>query len=131
MPARLVALGRVQPLAQLLAGLEEGDVFVLDEDRVPGAGIASLPRGPVLYREGTEPAQLYPVATRERTRDLIEYDVDDALHVAMEEMRIGGRHFLNQLGLDHETPHPGAVLRRYRPPASWKQGAKPKQDRQA
>src|SRR5215470_19274527 len=98
MPEKPVASSRVKPLAQLLAGLEKGHVFLLDEDRVSGAGIASLPRGPMLHREGTEPAQLHPVATRQRNRDLIEHDVDDALNVAMEEMRIGGRHLLNQLG---------------------------------
>ena len=63
----------------------------------------------MLHSEGTEAAQLHPVAAGESTRDLIEHDVDDALHVAMEEMRIGSRYLLNQLRLYHETPHPGCA----------------------
>src|SRR5262249_23885299 len=101
---QLAAAFRVKPLAQLLAGLEEGHVFVLHEDRIPGARIASLPRRSVLHCESPEATQLDPVPARESARDLIEHDVDDPFNVAMEKMRIGGRHPLNQLRLDHNSP---------------------------
>ena len=58
----------VQPLAEFLAGLEERHVFVLDEDGVAGAGIASLPGGTMLHRERAEAAQLDPVAASESAR---------------------------------------------------------------
>src|SRR5262249_36925434 len=101
----LAAAFRVKPLAQLLAGLEEGHVFVLHEDRIPGARIASLSRRSVLHGESPEATQLDPVPARESARDLIEHDVDDPFNVAMEKMRIGGRHPLNQFRLDHDMPH--------------------------
>jgi hypothetical protein len=112
-----------------LAGLEEGHELVLDKHRIAGARIAPLPRRPVLDREGAEAAQLDPVATGQRSRDLIENDVDDALDVALEEVWVGCGHPLNQLRLDHERPTSPAG----QPPtrASCPQGAKGKQDRQA
>ncbi len=58
----------------------------------------------MLHRERAEAAQLDPVAARQRAGDLVEHDIDDALDVAMEEMRIGGGHLLNQLRLDHVFP---------------------------
>src|SRR5262245_60340374 len=114
-PLALAVAFRVKPLAQLLAGLEEGHVFVLHKDRISGARIASLPRRSVLHGESPEATQLDPVPARESARDLIEHDVDDPFNVAMEMMRIGGRHPLNQLRLDHDTPHPARAPQRLKP----------------
>src|SRR5262245_53029953 len=115
----------VQALAQLLAGLEERDVFVLDIDRVPRARIASLPGRAMLHREGAKSAQLHPIAARKRVGDLIEHDIDDALDIAMEEMRIGGGDFLNQFRFDHRTFHL-ARAGHVSSPANSMQGAKPR-----
>src|SRR5262245_46653240 len=111
----LAAAFRVKPLAQLLAGLEEGHVFVLHEDRIPGARIASLPRRSVLHGESPEATQLDPLPARESARDLREHDVDDPFNVAMEKMRSGGRHPLNLLRLGHDTPHPARAPQRLKP----------------
>src|SRR5512144_1678109 len=94
----------VQALAQLLAGLEEGHELVLDEDGVAGARIAALPGGAVLHREGAEAAQLDPVTASQRASYFIEHDVDDALDVALKQVRVGRSHALNQFRLDHACP---------------------------
>jgi antitoxin (DNA-binding transcriptional repressor) of toxin-antitoxin stability system len=131
--ARLAQAAGIQALAQLLTSLEEGDVFILDKDCIPGARVAPLPRRAMLYGEGAETAKLHPVPTRQGTGDLIEHDVDDAFDITMEEMRICGRHLLNQLGFDHCTAPLGLALngRKAIDPPSAMQGAKRKQDRQA
>ena len=36
--------------------------------------------------------------------DFIEHDVDDALDVALKQVRVGRSHALNQFGLDHDRP---------------------------
>ena len=59
----------------------------------------------MLHREGTEAAQLHPVTSRKRASDLIEHDVDDALDVALEQVRIGRSHALDQFRLDHDRPN--------------------------
>ena len=66
-----------------------------------GARVAADARRAMLDREGAEAAQLDPIAARQRLDDLVEDDVDDALDVAMEQMRIGGGDLLDELGLDH------------------------------
>jgi hypothetical protein len=65
----------VEPLAQLLAGLEEGDVLLADMHAVAGARVAAQPRFAPLHLEGTEALQFDAVAPRQRGRDLVE-DVD-------------------------------------------------------
>jgi hypothetical protein len=61
----------------------------------------SLPRIATLDGEGAEAAQFHTVTTLQGVSDFIEQRVDDALHVAQIEMRIGGRDFLDEFGLDH------------------------------
>jgi len=96
-----LAVVRVEALAQFLAGLEEGHILVLHEDRIARPRITALPCGTVLDRKGTETAQLDAIAARQGAGNLIEDDIDDALNIAMKKMRIGGGHPLNQLGFDH------------------------------
>ena len=52
-------------------------------------------------RKDAKSAQLDPVAARQGGRDLAENGVDDGLDVALIEMRIAGRHALDEFRLDH------------------------------
>lgn len=54
----------VEPLAQLLAGLEERDVLFAHVNAFAGARIATYPRAAPFDREGAEAAQLNTVAAR-------------------------------------------------------------------
>ena len=65
----------------------------------------------MLHRERAEAAQLNAVATSERAGNFVEYDIDDAFDVALKQVRIGARHLLNQLRLDHVMPHKAAFAR--------------------
>jgi hypothetical protein len=73
--SRPYAIGRsltVQALPELLSGLEEGDVLLLDVDRFTGPRVAADPRRPALDRERAEAAQLDTIATLQRRGDLVE-----------------------------------------------------------
>src|SRR5581483_3602575 len=50
-----------------------------------------------------EAAQLDAIAARHGSDDLVEDGVDDVLHIALIEMRIGRGDPLNQLELDHRA----------------------------
>src|SRR4051794_25792303 len=83
------ASGRlVEPVAKLLAGLEERNVLLVDGDAVAGARIAPEPGVAALYREGPETAQLDAIAAGEGGADLVEDRGDDKLDVALVEMRV-------------------------------------------
>src|SRR6478672_264309 len=107
----VLATGRsgVETFAQILAGLEEGHEFFGHRYGGAGARIATLPRCPMLDRERTKTPELDPVTARQGLDDLVEDDVNDALDVAMVEMVIGRRNFLNELGLDHGSASPPLV----------------------
>src|SRR5207237_1048070 len=79
----------VQPVAQLLPGLEERDVLLGDLDAVAGARVAADTGVAALHREGAEAAQLDPIAARQGRGDLVEDRGDDDLDVALIEMRVG------------------------------------------
>src|ERR1700704_3590403 len=79
----------IQPLAQVLAGLEEGHELLGHRNGRAGAWIAADTRRAVLHREGAETSELHPVAPRQRLDDLVEDDIDDALNVAVIEVLIG------------------------------------------
>jgi len=79
----------VQPVAQLLAGLEKRDVLLGDLDAVAGARVATDAGIAALDREGAEAAQLDPVATRQSRGDLVEDRGDDDLDVALIKVRVG------------------------------------------
>src|SRR5258708_11931218 len=64
-PNRMICAA-VDPLAQILAGLEVGNVFTGQGDRLAGLGIASLPRGPEMQRKAAEPADLDALPLGER-----------------------------------------------------------------
>src|SRR5690606_40603442 len=96
----------VQALAQLLAGLEERHEFLPDRHRRAGAWIAARPWGAMLDREGAEAPKLDPVAPGKSLHDLFEDHIDDALDVAMEQMRIRRSDLLYKFGLDHSCLAP-------------------------
>src|SRR5690606_6542179 len=73
----------VQALAQLLAGLEEGNVLLRHADGRPGARVAPHARLSPLHREGAETAQLDPVPPGQGFADFVEDGRDDALHVTV------------------------------------------------
>src|SRR5665213_316007 len=91
----------VEPLAQLFAGLEEGDVLFADLDALAGARIAAQPRAAALDREGAKAAELDPVAPRQRRRDLVEHGGNDAFDVTLVEVRIALSQALDELGFRH------------------------------
>jgi hypothetical protein len=76
------AYGLVETVAQLLTGLEEGDVLLGDLDAVAGARVAPDPGIPPLDRKGPEAAQLDPVAARQRSGDLAEDSPKMAVTIA-------------------------------------------------
>src|SRR5215469_10985452 len=91
----------VEPLAQLLAGSEEGCPLLVDRDGFARARVAPQPGRPDLDRESAKTSQLDAVASRQRLDDLIEHRGDNALHVPVVQMRITLRQSRNQFGLDH------------------------------
>src|SRR5208282_3076631 len=95
------SLPLVEPLAQLLAGLEEGNVLFADLHAFPGTRVATHARAAPLDRESAEAAQLDPVAARQGRRDLVEDGGNDAFDVALVKVRIALGQMLDQLGFGH------------------------------
>src|SRR5688572_23813596 len=91
----------VELLAQLFAGLEEGDAFLGDIHRGTGPRIAPGARAPALDRERAEAAQLYPVAARQGTGDFVEDRRNDPFDVTLVEMRIQLGQPEDQFGFGH------------------------------
>src|SRR5690606_5325592 len=91
----------VEPLPQLLAGLEEGNPLLLDMHGFSGPRVAPDALRPVLDRKGAESAQLDAVSLRQRRGDFLEDRIHDVLDIAQKEMRIPVCNGLDQLGLDH------------------------------
>src|SRR6185312_699673 len=94
----------IEPLAHLLAGLEERHTFLIDRHMGAGARIASGARRALLDREGAEAAQLDAIAARHGGDDLAQDGVDDLLDVALIEMGVLRRDTLHKFGLDHCEP---------------------------
>ena len=84
--SRCFSVLSVEPLAQVLAGLEERHELLATDTAAPVRGLRPTRGRAVLHREGAEAPQLHPVAARQRLDDLVEDDVDDALDVAVIEM---------------------------------------------
>src|ERR1700730_6061032 len=103
-PRLVVFLITVEPLAQLLARLEEGYELLHHRDGLAGARIAPLPCSAVLYCKRAKPAQFHAVPPRQRFDDLVEHHLHDTLHITMIEMRIRIRDLMHQLGLYHCQP---------------------------
>jgi hypothetical protein len=78
----------IEPLAHFLTRLEERDTLLIDRHVSAGSGIAPGTSRAMLHREGTETAQLDPVAARERSNDFIEDRVHDILNIPLVEVRV-------------------------------------------
>src|SRR5579872_1266434 len=91
----------VEPLAQLLAGLEKRNVLFADLDALAGARIAPHPCTASFDRKRAKSAQLDAVAARQRRRDLVKNGGNDALDVALVEVRVALGQPLNQFGFGH------------------------------
>ena len=64
-------------------------------------GIAALTRGPYFHGKCSETTQLDAVAVGQRLNDLFQDGRDDALDVAMVEMRVSLRQARDQFRFDH------------------------------
>src|SRR5579872_1072115 len=91
-PRALLAVGAVvQAFAQFLAGPEKRHALFADGHRRPGSRIASLTRWAHLDGECAEATELHSVATRQSRCDFVEHSRNDALHIAVIEMRVALR----------------------------------------
>src|SRR5580704_17044222 len=91
----------VQPVAELLAGLEEGDMLLADRNTIAGARVAADTRITLFDRERAKTAQLNAVAARQRRCNLIEDRGDDDLDIALVKVRIALRQPLDELRFRH------------------------------
>jgi len=96
-----VGFSAVQPLAQFLAGAEEGRALLAHRHRLAGAGIAAHAAGPHLDRESAEAAQFDAMAFGQGLADGVQHGGHDPLHIAVVEVRIAGGQARNQFRLDH------------------------------
>src|SRR6266567_3192333 len=95
------AAGLIEAVAQLLAGLEEGDVLFGDLHAVAGARVAPDSGIAALDRKGAKAAQFDPIAAGQRCADLVEDGGNDRLDIALVEMRVRLCEALNELRLGH------------------------------
>src|SRR5262249_965055 len=119
------ALAAVQALAQLLAGLEEGDDLARDLDLVAGARVAAGARIAGFDRKGAEAAQLDPVAPCQRGRNFLEYRRHDPLDVAMIKVRVQFSDPKDEFGLGHRHSPGARQPRRPSSGAGCQSGAPP------
>src|ERR1700689_2775788 len=94
----------IEPLAHLLAGLEERHALLIDGNMGAGARIAAGARRALLHGERTEAAQLHAVAARHRRDDLAQDGVDDLLDVTLVKVRILLGNTLHEFRFDHGSP---------------------------
>src|SRR5580700_3986212 len=99
----------VQPVAQLLAGLEKRDVLLADVDAVAGARVAPDAGIAALDRKRAETAQLDPVATGQGRGDLVKNRGHDDLDIALIEMRIALGKSLDELRFRHRGRSSGGI----------------------
>src|SRR5580658_9537325 len=104
----------VEPVAELLAGLEERDVRLGDLHAVAGARVAADARIATLHRKRAKTAQLDAVAARQRPSNLVENRGDDSLDIALVEMRVFRRKLLNELRFRHSEDARWKWVRRIR-----------------
>jgi hypothetical protein len=86
----------VQALAHFLAGLEEGDAFLLDGHMLPGPRVAASAGAAILHRKGPKATQLNAISPGERGDDLTQYCVHDILDIALVEVGILSRDALHE-----------------------------------
>src|SRR5262249_32510500 len=105
---RILAIGllAVEPISELLARLEEGDGLLRNRNGRAGARIAAQPCVPVLDGKSAKAAQFHAVAAGKSRRDLVEDCADDALDIAMVQVRIQLPNAQDQLRLGHDGQSP-------------------------
>jgi hypothetical protein len=87
----------VKPFAQLLAGLEKGNVFFRDLHACAGTRIAADTGITPFHRKGAETAQFYSITARKRGGNFIENGGDDSLDIALIEVRVDLSETLDEL----------------------------------
>src|SRR5438270_11662067 len=84
--AKALLVRRVEPLAQLLAALEDGHVLGAHRDRLAGPGIAAGAGVARADRQGAEAAQLHTAAVLQRLDHALQHHAHQALDVALGEV---------------------------------------------
>jgi hypothetical protein len=95
-PPPQAGLLAVKAISQQFAGLEEGNLLVIDLHGLARSRIAPDTRITRFHREGPEAAQLYPVALGKRFNYLFEHRIYDTLDMALRKVRILIRDLLNK-----------------------------------
>src|ERR1700727_2391693 len=108
-------LAAVYPLAQLLAGFEEGYRLLVHRNCLAGARMAPGSGIAPLHGKRAEAAQFDPFAPRQCIGDLIEDGCDDQFHIRTPQVWIVGGKFDNQFRFCH-APVPGCFRPDVRPP---------------
>ena len=98
--------GAIETLAHFFPGLEEWRQFFRHRNLVASSRIATGACLTLFGRECPEATKLDALPARERVRDLTKNSVDNVLNVALIEMRITGRHALDELRLYHQMSPP-------------------------
>src|SRR5690606_7073734 len=89
------------PLAQVLARLEMGDVLARQRHRVAGLGVAARARGPEVQRKTAETAGLDAVAAGERGRHHLQQRFDREVDVVGLQVRLALGEDLDQFRFGH------------------------------
>src|SRR5262245_31693464 len=100
---RLFRLAGVDALTEVLSGLEMGNVFAGERDRIAGLRIAPESRRPEMERKTPEAADLDAFAARERVAHDLEQVLDRQLHVFRRQVFLLLRDDLDQLGFGHAS----------------------------
>jgi hypothetical protein len=100
----------VQPLPQLLAGLEEWNHLPIDTDGFACAGIAPDPWLPLLNGKGSKATEFNPGAARQRVADFVENRGNDLFNITLVQVRMFLRKADNQFRLCHFGPSETATL---------------------
>src|SRR6185436_14826511 len=81
--AAVAGRGGVQPLAQFLAGAEEGHSLFFNRDGSARTRIASLPCWPHFDGKRAKATQLNTIPSSQSAGDFVKNRRDDALHIAV------------------------------------------------
>jgi hypothetical protein len=114
----------IEPPTHFLGGFENRHRLFSDRNIRAGSRIASGMGGAMLYRKNPKAAQLDPLAALQGIDNPAENDVDDILHVTMQEVPVLLSDALHKFGLKHcihliffprrasnDTPRRNALLR--------------------
>jgi len=103
-------LRRVEPFAHLLAGSKNRNALGFYLDGTTGSRVAPQARFARFDGEDAKPSQLDTIAIAQRRDDLVEHRVDDALDVAVIEVRVVLSDLLDKLGFNHSPTSPPRLI---------------------